>query len=67
MCQEKDHAITSLQAIKESSEANTEANARAIAGIFSELVQLYNPNYQKNESLSNEFVKVMQNNPQVSF
>ena len=65
ICNDKDNQISSLNKIKETNEANTEANARSTAAVIAELLQLYNPQYVKNDSLSDEFVRTMSTNPQV--
>lgn len=65
LCRNKDEEISTLSKLKEANEASTESNARSTAAVIAELLQLYNPNYVKNDSLSNEFVKTMSENPQV--
>lgn len=65
LCRNKDEEIVSLSKFKETNEANTESNARSTASVIAELLQLYNPSYVKNDSLSDKFVKTMSENPQV--
>lgn len=65
LCRTKDDEITNLIKFKENTEADTESNARSTASVIAELLRLYNPNYVKNEALSDSFVKTMSQNPQV--